>query len=57
MAVLAGQVLDIAERLRLGLVQAQAPALVFGQQFAAPEKVDVTILAVDLADRLLEGRQ
>ena len=56
-AVISGEVLNVRERLRLRLVEAPAEALVFGEHHAAPEKVDVAILSVDLSDGLFERGQ
>ena len=51
---LANQVLDILERLRLGLAQVLPSALVFDQQHTPPEEVDAAVPARNLPHRLLE---
>ncbi len=56
-ALLARKILNVVERLRLGLVERFAAALVLGEHHAAPEQVDVAVLTVDLADGLLERGQ
>ncbi len=46
---------EIIERLGVGLVQILAARLVFDQQHALPEQVDVALPVAELLDRLLEA--
>src|ERR1035441_3073578 len=49
------QVLEILKGLGLGLAEVLPEALVFDQQRAFPEQVNVTVLPRDALDRLLEA--
>ena len=48
-AAFAREVLDVAERLRLGLAEVFAEALVFDEHDARPEKINVAVVAGDVS--------
>jgi len=54
-ASLAGEVLNVTERLRLRLVEIFSPAFVLDEHAPGPEQIDVTVVAGDFLDRLLEA--
>ena len=54
-AAFAREVLNVAEGLRFGLAEVFATALVFDENDAAPEEVDVAVVAGDSLYRFLEA--
>jgi len=54
-AMLAGEVLNVAEGLRLGFDESFATAFVFDENDAAPEEVDVAVIAGKSANRFFKA--
>src|SRR5581483_4922012 len=54
-AAFAGEILNITKSLRLSLAEVFAETLVFNQEHARPEKIDIPVLAGDAPDRVFKA--